>query len=83
MNIPDIAMMNSRPRFMLVSGIGIGIGAHDVSARIRAIIGDRVNSIGEDSVGFVASFVMSLSPSAMGCSRPRGPTRLGPFRCCM
>lgn len=66
MNIPDIAMMNSKPRFMFVSGVGIGIGAHDVSARIRAMIGDRVNSIGEDIVGFVASFVMSFSPSAMG-----------------
>lgn len=83
MNIPDIAMMNSSPRFMLVSGDGMGMGAQDVSAKVKAMIGDRVNRIGEDMVGFVASFVTSLSPSAIGCRSPRGPTRFGPFRCCI
>lgn len=82
-NIPDMAMMKSNPRFMLVRGVGIGIGAQDVSARVSAIMGDSVNRIGEDMVGFVASFVISFSPSAIGCSRPIGPTRFGPLRCCI
>lgn len=82
-NMPDMAMMNSRPRFMLVSGNGMGIGAQVVSARVNAIIGERVNKIGDESVGFVGSFRMSLIPSAIGCSRPIGPTRFGPFRSCI
>lgn len=83
MNIPDIAMINSSPRFMFVSVDGIGIGAQDINAIVNAMIGDSVNRIGEDMVGFVASFVISFRPSAIGCSRPIGPTRFGPLRCCM
>lgn len=64
--MPDMAMMNNSPRFILVSGYGIGIGAQDVSARVNAIIGDSVNKMGEDMVGFVASFVISFKPSAIG-----------------
>lgn len=75
--------MNNKPRFILVSGDGMGIGAHDVKARVKAKIGDRVKRIGEDIVGFVASLVISFNPSAIGCSNPNGPTRLGPFRCCI
>lgn len=82
-NMPDIAMMNSRPKFMLVMGDGMGIGAHVISAIVRAMIGDMVNKIGEDMVGLVGSFMISLMPSAIGCSSPRGPTRLGPLRSCM
>ncbi len=33
--------------------------------------------------GKVSSFRMFLSPSAAGCSRPAGPTRLGPRRFCI
>lgn len=58
--------MNNRARFMLVRANGIGIGAHDVSARVRAIMGDMVNKIGEESDGFVDSFVISFRPSAIG-----------------
>lgn len=82
-NMPDMAMMNSRPKFMLVSGRGIGMGAQVVSARVSAMIGERVNRIGDESVGFVGSFRISFTPSAIGCSRPSGPTRFGPFRSCM
>lgn len=64
--MPDMAMMNNSPRFILVSGDGIGIGAQDVSDRVNAIIGDSVNKTGEDIVGFVASFVISFRPSAIG-----------------
>ena len=34
-------------------------------------------------VGSRISFVMSFRASAMGCSRPNGPVRLGPMRTCM
>jgi hypothetical protein len=30
--------------------------------------------------GRIISFIISLMPSATGCSRPSGPTRLGPMR---
>ena len=33
--------------------------------------------------GMMSSFSASLMPSARLCSRPNGPTRLGPMRCCM
>lgn len=82
-NIPDIAMMNIRPRFMLANAVGMGSGAHEISDRDRAIIGDRVNRMGEDIVGLVVSLMMSFRPSAIGWRRPRGPTRLGPLRSCM
>lgn len=82
-NIPDMAIMNSRPRFIFASGVGIGIGAQVVSARVNAMIGERVNRIGDESVGFVGSFRISLIPSAIGCNRPIGPTRFGPFRNCI
>lgn len=65
-NIPDIAIINSSPRFILMSGDGMGIGAQETSARVRAIIGDKVNRIGDDMVGFVASLEISLRPSAIG-----------------
>lgn len=66
MNIPDIAIINIRPRFMLVSAVGMGIGDHEISDRDNAIMGDRVKSTGEDWVGLVVSFMISFRPSAMG-----------------
>lgn len=82
-NIPDMAIINSKPRFMFASGSGIGSGAQVVSARVSAMIGDSVNRMGDESVGFVGSFRISLIPSAIGCRIPNGPTRFGPFRSCM
>lgn len=81
--MPDMAMIKSRPRFILVSAFGMGIGAQEIRARDRAMIGESVNRIGDERVGLVVSFVISFRPSAMGCSSPRGPTRLGPLRSCM
>lgn len=82
-NMPDMAIMKSRPRFMLVSASGIGIGAQEIRARDRAMIGDSVNRTGDERVGLVVSFVINFRPSAIGWSRPRGPTKLGPLRSCM
>lgn len=78
-----MAMINSNPRFMLISGDGIGIGAQEISARVRAMIGEIVNRIGEDIVGLVASLEISFNPSAIGCRSPSGPTRFGPLRSCI
>jgi hypothetical protein len=33
--------------------------------------------------GMIVSLTSSLRPSAKGCSRPNGPTRLGPMRICI
>lgn len=66
MNMPDIAIMNSRPRFIWVSALGIGIGAQEIKDRDSAMMGDSVNRIGDERVGFVVSFVISFRPSAMG-----------------
>lgn len=82
-NILDMAMMNNNPRFIFASGDGIGNGAQVISASVSAIIGDIINSIGEDIVGLVGSLIINLMPSAIGCSKPKGPTMFGPFRSCM
>lgn len=82
-NMPDMAIMNSSPRFMFISGDGIGSGAQVINAMVSAIIGESVKRMGDDIVGFVGSFMMSLIPSAIGCSSPSGPTMFGPFRSCM
>lgn len=34
-------------------------------------------------VGITVSFKISFNASAMGCIRPKKPTKLGPFRCCI
>ena len=33
--------------------------------------------------GWMSSLNASFNPSARDCSNPKGPTRLGPGRCCM
>lgn len=66
MNMPDMAIINSKARFMLVNAFGIGIGAQEIRDSERAIIGASVNKMGDEGVGFIVSFVISFSPSAMG-----------------
>ena len=34
-------------------------------------------------VGITVSFRISFNASAIGCIKPKKPTKLGPFRCCM
>lgn len=50
---------------------------------MSANIGVAKNKIGEDVDGFTGSLINSFTPSAIGCSKPKGPTILGPFRCCI
>lgn len=78
-----MATRKRTPRFRSTRGNGRGRGAQVVRARTRASIGIRMNSIGEEVEGRMGSLVNSLSPSANGWSRPKGPTTLGPLRDCM
>jgi len=60
-----------------------GTTAHAASAGMIIRIGPRMNRPRSALVGTTISFSSSFTPSAMGCSRPRGPTRLGPMRICI
>lgn len=79
----DSASINRIPRFMLVMGCGMGRGVHMVRARVRARMGAMMNIEVDDVMGRRGSLVNNLIASAIGCSRPQGPTMFGPFRSCM
>lgn len=79
----DRARMNSIPRFISATGFGIGMGAHSIRARVRASTGVVRKRKGEEVDGRMGSLINSFTPSAIGCSRPYGPTTLGPLRSCM
>lgn len=66
----DMASMNRIPRFMLISGYGMGRGIHMVKARVRARIGAMMNMDVDDVSGCSGSLINSLRASAIGCSRP-------------
>lgn len=51
-----MASMNSTPRFILMSGYGMGSGIHIVSASVRARIGAIINMNMEDVRGRRGSF---------------------------
>lgn len=80
---PERARMNRRPRLRSIRVWGIGRGVQIVRARVRARMGAMINMEIEDVCGRNGSFVNSLTASAIGCSRPYGPTILGPLRSCM
>ena len=65
-----MAGMNRIPRFILISGYGMGRGIHMVRARVRARIGAMINIDVDDVSGRSGSLINSLRASAMGCSRP-------------
>lgn len=46
-------------------------------------MGIMMKSNGEEVEGRMGSLMNSLIPSAIGWSRPKGPTMLGPLRDCM
>ena len=79
----DIASMNNTPRFMLMRGYGMRRGIHIVRARVKAKMGAMINMEVEDVAGCRGSLVNSLIASAIGWSRPCGPTMFGPFQSCM
>lgn len=78
-----MANKNNMPRFRLAIENGTGRGVHMIRDKIMATVGDRINKAGVASRGNVSSLIISLRPSANGCSSPKGPTILGPLRSCM
>ena len=66
----DMSSMNRTPKFMLISGYGMGSGIHMVRARVRARIGAMINMDVDDVSGCSGSLMNSLRASAMGCSKP-------------
>ena len=60
-----------------------GITAHAASAGISITTGARKNSDRSACDGEMISLIISLNASAIGCSSPSGPTRLGPMRICI
>lgn len=78
-----MARRNSNPKFKSARGKGSGRGAQIVRARRRAKIGVIMKRKGEEVDGRMGSLIKSFTPSAMGWSRPKGPTMFGPFRACM
>ena len=77
-----MAIKNSKPALMLASATSgpKGITAHAASAGMMVMIGPKKNRPLLAAVGAMISLVSSLTASAMGCSRPSGPVRLGPTR---
>ena len=57
-----------------------GTTAQAISAVMKVIMGAMMNSIELALEGTMVSFSNSFRPSARGCSRPNGPTTLGPRR---
>jgi hypothetical protein len=57
-----------------------GTTAHAAMAGATATIGARKKRILLAPVGTICSFMRSLMASAIGCSTPFQPTRLGPLR---
>ena len=49
----------------------------------REMIGARTKTGLSAAFGMMSSFSVSLTPSARLCSRPNGPSRFGPMRCCI
>ena len=57
-----------------------GITAQAISATVKVMIGAIRNRPRLAADGMIVSLRKTLSPSAKLCSRPNGPTTLGPRR---
>ena len=60
-----------------------GTTAQAAKATVNVIIGANKNKNLFESVGITISLKNNLTPSAKGCSKPLGPTTLGPSRPCI
>lgn len=78
-----MASINSTPRFMLISGYGMGSGIHIIKANVRARTGVMINIEIDDVSEWSGSLINSLMASAMGYSSPYGSMTLGPLWSCM
>jgi hypothetical protein len=81
-SIEVIASSSSRPALTLASADSgpKGITTQAASAGMMVMIGPMMNRLGVAFAGTTISLSSSLSASAIGCSRPSGPTRFGPTR---
>lgn len=61
----------------------MGSGIHIISANVSAKVGAMINRARDDVSGCRGSLINNLTASAIGWSRPYGPTILGPFRSCI
>ena len=57
-----------------------GMTAYTSIAATPATMGDALKTCTSAPRGVVSSFVIALTPSAIGCSRPHGPARFGADR---
>lgn len=78
-----MARINRMFKLRLKAGVGMGNGVQAIIARVKAMVGAKINSICEAVDGRMGSLMNSLIPSAMGWRRPIGPTTLGPLRLCI
>ena len=60
-----------------------GITAKARKQVVAEMIGAKMKTALSAAVGMMSSFNANLMPSANPCSKPKGPTRFGPMRCCM
>src|ERR1044071_4351895 len=60
-----------------------GITENTMKAEATAMYGAKKKIQRSAFSGMKSSLVNSLRPSAMGCSSPHGPQRMGPSRACM
>ena len=60
-----------------------GITAQPIMPSVKVSIGASRKTTRFAPEGRMVSLKNSLRPSASGCSRPKGPTTLGPLRSCM
>lgn len=79
----DMAKRKRRPKFRSARGKGKGSGVQIVIAKRRASMGVMMKRTGEEVEGRIGSLINSFTPSATGCSSPKGPTMFGPLRDCM
>jgi hypothetical protein len=75
-SIPTLMSAIAQPAFT-------GITAQAIIARPKVSIGAIRNSNRLAPAGMIVSFMIIFSASANGCSRPKGPTTLGPLRSCI
>ena len=75
-NTPTLILAIAQPSFT-------GITAQAIMAKVIVSSGAIKNRIRLAPVGTMVSFISILSASAKGCSKPNGPTTLGPRRICI
>src|SRR5687767_4899290 len=78
---PSLTGSSSRPNSVVSAPHGTVANAANAAVTDR--IGASVKSHLSAPFGRSSSFIRSLRMSASGCNSPCGPTRYGPYRCCM